>query len=160
MRPSSLSSNQVSAFVSDFKSHPDSCASPPSAIITSDETKIKKIGDAKKSTICEEKMQVSKAESIFNKKKRSKSFIKALDPLNSSHLPASRPTSCSLLPCRNDKLSASSEHLVSKFKCSPKLRGFNHETNENVFESATSDSLLHASFKSSSRNITNQSSNI
>ena len=68
-------------------------------------------------------------------------------------MPASRPTSHSLLPYGNNKFNTSSKHLVSKLLCAPEYRSFNHEINESVFESITSGLQLHASFKPSSRNI-------
>ena len=97
-------------FKSDFKFHLDSCAFPSSAIITSDETKFKKIEDTKKNTIRKEKLKIWKAENIFSKKRRSKSFIKTLNSLNSFCLPTSSPTSHSLLPYGNNKFDTSSEH--------------------------------------------------
>ena len=61
--------------------------------------------------------------------------------------------SYSALPNENDMLNISSEHLCSKFKCSPEHRSFHHKTYENAFEPITVGSPSHTSFKPSSRNI-------
>ena len=161
MCPSSLSSDQVSAFTSDFKFYLDSCEFPSSAFTTSDENKRKKIEDMKKKThdlkkrisIIGEKSYDVKVENIFGKKKGSKSFIKTLNSLNSFHPHASHPTLYSVLCNENSMFNISSEHSCSKFKCSPEHCGNIRKINESIFEHASSDATFHASSKCSSRSI-------
>ena len=145
MHPSSSSSNKVSMFTSDFKFHLDSCEFPSSAIITSDDAKPKKIEDAKKKTFNLEKKDFNMS-TIFSSSKKSSATFRGI-------LKKSTFTSYSLPPHGNNVFNISSEHLVSRFKCSPEHRGFHHKTHENVFKSITSGLPSHTSFKPSSRNI-------
>ena len=161
MRPSFSSSNQVSKFTSDFKFQLDSCGFPSSAILTSDETKLKKLNDTKKNggnlkkrfSILKGKLKVRKAKHILSKKKGSKSFIKTLNSFNSFYLSASSPTSCSLSPFEYSLFNISSNHLVPKFKCLFEHCDFNPGIDENVFESETLSLSSHTLFESSSRDI-------
>ena len=157
MHLSSLSSNQVSKFTSDFKFRLDSCEFPSSAILTSDESKLKKlrhlkkkiIDSRKRGSICKKNLESRKLEDLFNNKKGSKSFIKNLSSLDSfaSHISSSilsstapiknskvnrfSSTSCTLSPF--DSFSTSKNHFKSTsafFNLPPNSSSSSSPTNE------------------------------
>ena len=140
------SSNKVSKVACDLKFYADSCAFPSSAIITSDDAKTKKIKETKKKKTSNLEKKDFNISTIFSSLKKSSATFRGI-------LKRSTFTSHPLLPYENNKFNISSEHLVSRFKCSPEQYGHIHETNGNVSESMTSDLISHTSFKTSSRNI-------
>ena len=107
--------------------------------------KLKKIKETKKKKTSNLEKKDFHMSTIFSSSKSSSATFCGI-------LKKSAFASYSIPPNENDKFITSSEHLFSKFKCSPKHHGHIHETNGNVSESMTSDLTSHASSKCSSRN--------
>ena len=100
-----------------------------SAILTSDESKFKKFENIKKKIIylkkrihlIKEKLEDSKVEDIFNRRKGSESFIKNLSKMDFFNL----PTSISI--------SSNEKSEVRKFQSSSKLHDSNSKIDGNNF---------------------------